>query len=383
MFGVLGNLIVYWILRFITFFSLFFCGYLVSNKDENGRRFWKFSLPALIVYSLNYGLRWDRSFDYPHYYSDLTSNTLWTDYDEPLYLAWIEFFKWTELPYWVAFIFYSAILMYGFMLIVKKYPKTAIWAYPLFLVLPSNVDNFVRQYFATAFFFIGIYFFHNKEIKKTVLFFASAVMIHTSALFAIACVSMFRYVNLCKIITKPWMLVFLYLVLYMFWDVSLLGPVGDFLMTFNAGETTLNNYLENADTWFTAEGDINDKLGVAGVGSFSAVSDFIHMLISVGVIFWGYSIAAADVNKRIIYWSAVAALFIRLIGGSVEIYSRFVCWLIVFEPILIGLLFSDGKMRKITKYTMLTFVVFYYYGIQFVWQITKLSLTGYAFVWDK
>lgn len=58
----------------------------------------------------------------------------------------------------------------------RKYPKSAIWAYPLFLVLPSNVDNFVRQYFATAFFFIGLFFFHNKEIKKTVLFFASAVM---------------------------------------------------------------------------------------------------------------------------------------------------------------------------------------------------------------
>ena len=155
-----GDPIVYWILRFITFFSLLYSGYCISFKLNNNdsREYWRYSLPALIIYSLNYGLRWNRSYDYYHYYLDLTSDNLWTDYDEPLYLLWIDFFKFTELPYWVAFIFYSAILMYSFMLLLKKFPKAAVWALPLFFILPRNVDNFVRQYFATAFVFIGLYY---------------------------------------------------------------------------------------------------------------------------------------------------------------------------------------------------------------------------------
>ena len=168
---ILGDPLVYWILRFITFFALLYSGYKISFKldENNSKQYWRCSLPALIIYSLNYGLRWNRSYDYYHYYFDLTSDNLWTDYDEPLYLLWIDFFKFTGLPYWVAFVFYSAILMYSFMLLLKKYPKAAVWALPLFFILPSNVDNFVRQYFATAFVFIGLYYLLEDKYKRSFL----------------------------------------------------------------------------------------------------------------------------------------------------------------------------------------------------------------------
>lgn len=381
---VFGDPVVYWILRFATFFTLLFCGYRISYKMEvfDNKKYWIYCIPALIVYSLNYGLRWNRSYDYFHYYSDLTKDTLWADYDEPLYLLWLDFFKFTGLPYWVAFIFYSAILMYGYMLILKKYPKSAVWALPLFFILPSNVDNFVRQYFATAFLFLGLYFTLENKNKRSLLYYLCAVMVHFSSLFAIVLIYLFRHFHLHKIIKSPWILIVPYLLLYFFWDFSYLESITTHLQFLNFGEMRMQSYVENADMWFTDEGDINAKLGEAGVGSFSAFSDFVYRVLSCFVIYYGYNLLKNNNRLSIVYWSTIVALFISAIGGSIEIYSRFVCWSILYEPILIGLILQSNAVPMKTKKILATLIIFYFYGIRFVWGITKPSVLGYAFVWD-
>ena len=382
--NVLGDPIVYWILRFITFFSLLYSGYCISFKLNNNdsREYWRYSLPALIIYSLNYGLRWNRSYDYYHYYSDLTSNNLWTDYDEPLYLLWVDFFKFSGLPYWVAFIFYSAILLYGFLLLLKLYPKAAVWALPLFFILPSNVDNFVRQYFATAFVFIGLYYLLNDNYKKSSIYFLFASLIHLSALFAITLILLFKFINLQKIIRTPWRLIIPYILLYLFWDVSNLGTFATYLQLINLGDANFQGYIDNSEAWFTEEGDINAKLGISGVGAFSAISAFIYRIVACYVMYYGYKLLEQDHRLSVFYWSTIVALFISTIGSSIEIFSRFVCWTIVYEPILLGVIITTMQFPNIHKKIFMYLVVFFYYGISFIWGITKPSLLGYAFVWD-
>lgn len=378
-----GDPVVYWSFRIITFIVLFFCGYCISHKNAGNKKYWFYSSLAIVVYSLNYGLRWNRSFDYLHYYSDLTSDTLWTSYDEPVYLLWLDFFKLSGLPYWVAFIFYSFILIYGFLLILKKFPYAAVWALPLFFTLPSNVDNFVRQFFATAFLFIGVSCLLDRSIKKCAIAFLIATMIHLSALFGIFCVVFAYLFKFEKTIKSPWVIIFVYVGLYFLWDVSYLDSFASQLTFLNIGENRMQNYLDNADAWFSAEGDINKRLGVAGVGRFSAVSSFIGMLISVGIIYYGHKLLNLSKGVNVVYWTSILAMFIKIIGGSIEIYSRFYCWLICFETILIGVILYSLRMRKIERYVAICMCVLYYYGIGFLWGMTKVSMTGYAFIWDR
>ena len=381
---ILGDPLVYWILKFITFFALLYSGYKISFKldENNSKQYWRYSLPALIIYSLNYGLRWNRSYDYYHYYLDLTSDNLWTDYDEPLYLLWIDFFKFTELPYWVAFIFYSAILMYGFMLLLKKYPKAAVWALPLFFILPSNVDNFVRQYFATAFVFIGLYYLLEDKYKRSFLNFTLAILIHLSALFAVFLIIIFKFVNIQKIIRTPWLLIVLYLLLYVFWDVSNLGFFATYLQLVNIGDSNFQGYIDNSEVWFTEDGDINTKLGVSGVGYFSAFSALIYRFVTCFVLYYGYKLLQFDRKTSILYWSTVVSVFIGAVGGSIEIFSRFVCWTVIYEPLIIGLIINSLGIPRMSRKIFIILVLFYFYGIQFVWGISKLSPLGYAFIWD-
>ena len=78
MVSIAGNPFLYWILKTLLLVTLFICGYAISYKDKIGYKFCLYALPALLAYSFEYGLRWNRSFDYPHYYQDLTG-TLYTD----------------------------------------------------------------------------------------------------------------------------------------------------------------------------------------------------------------------------------------------------------------------------------------------------------------
>ena len=148
------------------------------------------------------------------------------------------------------------------------------------------------------------------------------------------------------------------------------------------GEMRMQSYVENADKWFTEEGDINVKLGVAGVGIFSAFSDFVYRILSCFVFYYGYILLKNNNRLSIVYWSTIVALFISAIGGSIEIYSRFVCWSIIYEPILIGLILQSNAVPAKAKKILATLIIFYFYGIRFVWGITKPSVLGYAFVWD-
>ena len=178
------------------------------------------------------------------------------------------------------------------------------------------------------------------------------------------------------------MLIIPYLLLYLFWDVSNFGPFATYLQLINLGDSNFQGYIDNSEAWFTEEGDINAKLGISGVGAFSAISAFIYRIVSCYVMYYGYKLLEQDHRLSVFYWSTIVALFISTIGGSIEIFSRFVCWAIVYEPILLGVIITTMQFSNIHKKIFMYLVVFFYYGISFIWGITKPSLLGYAFVWD-
>lgn len=159
MFDRLGDPILFWVLRLVVLLSLFYSGYLITYKDKNGTRYWKYSSIGIIVYSLVEGLRWDRGVDYMHYYQDITGK-LYTNYSEIAYVWWTEFFKFTGLYYWMAFIFYSFLLIHGFYYLLQRFRKQAVWALPLFFIItvPSS-ENLIRQFLAVAIFEYALYFF--------------------------------------------------------------------------------------------------------------------------------------------------------------------------------------------------------------------------------
>lgn len=63
---IFGDPFVYWGLKIFLAIILVVCGYVISFKVKSKNEFWKVSIIPIIAYSLEMGLRWNRSWDYPH-----------------------------------------------------------------------------------------------------------------------------------------------------------------------------------------------------------------------------------------------------------------------------------------------------------------------------
>lgn len=383
---LLGDPVLYWAFRIVTLLSLLISGYFVTYKDNSGKNYWKFCLPTIVIYSLNYGLRWDRLFDYAHYYQDLTG-PLYADYDEFVYVWWTELFKMSHLPFWVGFVFYSALLIFGYMLIVKHFPKTAIWSFPLFLIIPDNVDNFTRQYFATAIIFIGIAMLYDKRYKSAILLGLIGSCIHFSAFFlTIPFYTLFffqgRYLKKRRSVkTFIYISIILFALIYFFWDQKYFQGFADYLGSLSGGESRYQSYLDNSDTWFTEEGDINLKRGQ--VLNVNAAGQFLRIISLVIIIIYGAKAILKEPKLKVIYLGSLISIFIRQLSGAIEIYNRFATLYICFLPIMIGAIFAYVKLSKPMKILLFTVFVLTYYFLGFFWRISDIAPMGYQFIWDR
>lgn len=388
MFLLLGDPIVYWMLKLIVFAIMLFCGWQITKLKASGREFWYWSTPVIVAYSLFIGLRWNRGADYPHYYQDLTGK-LFADYDEPLYLWWIDFFKATELPFWIAFIFYSFLLILGVTFIIKKYPKYAVWAYPVFFVLSGSAENLIRQYFAAAFILFAVYQYllDSKRSKYYILLYCvCAVSIHNSALFPIAVCVGIEVAKRYKYLNNVYIPLALFLFTYFFWDEKYFQFVSDWMQTLDVSgeDNRLAGYMDNSDRWFTSEGNLNVIMGRAAVVA-SLLNQVAMFFTYFFVVLIGWYITKKDAKFTIIYWLAFWAIILKNISGSIEMYGRLYEWLVMFIPYVVAAVATTDYPQKY-KYLKYVIVVcflmqFAYYGV--VISIGSMGYAGCAFIWDR
>lgn len=380
----IGDPIIYWILRLILMATLIISGYGISKNEAKGSLFWKWATPSLIAYSLIQGLRYMRGADYAHYMGDLQGH-LFTDYTDPLYLLWLNFFHFTGLPYPVGFVFYSFLLFFSFLLVVKHFPKTALWALPMFLLLTGSAENIIRQYFAICFIMFAFHFYLDKKKIAMLACLIACTMIHFSGIFAVVLFLFFAYFRLedKSRIKKPWILIGLYIYLYYFFDVSYFKTLTDFLSKLNVGDNVAGGqYLNDADRWFSSDGSIQLVLGTkaAVVSKINQTVDFLSKLV---VIWFGWFAMKNNKQLSVVYWFMYVALIIKEIGGDIEMYGRLYNWLVYLSPIMYGAIFYYCNWRKrwLKITVMAVFLITYgFYG--FLRQLGQSGYAGCAFIWD-
>lgn len=377
-----GNPIIYWFLKVSLCLTLLLCGYFIAYKDKDDKRYWQISLFAIVFYSLEMGLRWNRSWDYHHYYQDLTG-PLYMKYDDVLYLAWVEFFKMTNLPYWIAFIIYSGLFIFSFLVLFRKFPKSgAIWALPLFLLIPNSADNHVRQFFSISFGLLGYTFYLKKKWIKSLTLFACCFLIHFGNFFMIAMILLFANFKFYSIGSKPLLLMTVYTFLYFFWNPDWLSGIADYLTTLDAGETRAQTYLENANYWMSEDSNINEKTGTM-VTAAKTYYIMLKVIINNGLIYYGSKAFQKIKTISIFFWSLIVIQLIGVIGGDKEIFFRFIVPLQCFEIILISIIWSSGVLKTQLEKSIFVVLGFYYFGwVSYFRNILIPSPLGYAYIWD-
>lgn len=381
---LLGDPITYWIIRVSLIALLLVCGYNISYKDKDGTRFWRWSIPAWIAYSLIEGLRYMRGQDYYHYMGDLQGD-LFTEYRDMLYVWWLDFFHATGLHFAVGFVFYSAILFYAFLLIVKKFPQTAVWALPLFLIIIPETENLVRQFLATSFIIIGISnYLDGKKICRVVISFVAAYMTHFSALFAIAVFLILVFLKKYRKSSAglPIIPLAIFSLLYFFWDTSYFYFLTSYLDSLHIDDNTLGaSYLDNAERWFSEEGSIALVLGNSA-HSVSVVLQNISFLTNAAIVWFGYIAMKNDNRLYILYWFSYLAILLATIGGDIEMYNRFRQWLVYFTPIMYGAIFAYCPLNNGVKYSLIGLFTLRWFIYGTLYQFGQMGYSGCAFIWD-
>ncbi len=387
-FMLLGDPIAYWLLKIVLLLTLIVCGYGISKSDGGNNKFKINAIVAGVVYSLIQGLRWDRGQDYMHYWNDIHtyfSAPGCTPDPEPIYFAFVSLWKMTGIPAEFAFVVYSALFIGAFLLILKKFPQTALWALPLFyLITESSSENLIRQFFAICFVIFAYSAYLDNKKRKMYIMLCIASLIHFSSLIAIFLFLFLTHYRMPKI--KVWWLVALYIGLYYFWDMSYFGGFADWLGSFNFSDSDIKmgqGYLENTDRWFTEEGSIANVLGKQ-VGTKSIIDTTVRFLVNVFVIYFGYKVTLTNPKLQLPFYFAYLSIIVTCISGDIELLTRIDKMVYFMVPFVIGLIMSNIKFDKpILTYAFLgVFIInFYFYG--FIRQIGSIPYHGCAFIWDR
>lgn len=382
-----GDPFVYWSFYVLLVLILTYCGWGISNDDEKQTHFRKYAWIAGISYSLIEGLRWLRGADYYHYYMDLETNFAsgyCTPDPEPIYELWVNVFHSTGLHPSIAFIIYSVLLIYGVLLIFKRYPKAAVWGLPVFFLMTnSQTENIIRQTLASCFLIFAYVAYLDDKKKLMFAMLCVVPLIHSAGLYGVALFLFFTYVKIP--LKQPWILVALYLFAYYIWNPDWFQGFADYLSNLNLGDDVKGQgYLDCSDRWFTSEGSITEVLG-KGAMKLSMLYITIKFLVNLFVIWFGFYACKDDRKLQLVYYFAYVALVIQTMAGDIELFTRFAHWTDLMVPILVSIVITKVNMSKNKQYKILVYTVFainfIFYGL--IRNLGSLPYAGCGFIWDK
>lgn len=376
------NVTTYWVLRLTLLGLLLFCGYGISYRNSDNRYFWYYAIPVIIFYALSEGLRFERGDDYHQYMTEIRGDWHEEGFREPLYDMFVAFVKYVGIPYWAVFVFYSGLLITSFLSVVKRLPQYAFWAMPLFfLVTDYPAESMIRQFVAIP--FVLFAFSAYLSGRRTLMFVMLAVVpfIHLSGLAAVAFFILLVYVDLFKLVKSPWVLVFIYLFLYAFFDVGFFDQFSDFLqenVEMDESEK-MSVYIDDTERWFTDEGSLGYIHNHSADNSLATMLG--TLLFNLSVIFFGFKACKDDRRLMIPYFFSYVAILLFTIGGDIELYGRFAWWLYYLVPFITAGMLTLQPNGSYIWWGLLAVVL-----LQFVYPLTyKIGMPGFAgcaFVWD-
>ncbi len=378
----IGDPIFMWILNTILMFVLIYSGYGITYKNKS--KFSSYAGLSLLFYSLIEGLRWMRGVDYFHYYQDLATGfkgSYVTGNPEILYELFCKTFHSLGWPVPLAFIFYSFLLLFSFILVLRHFRDTAIFALPLFYVMTvSATENHIRQFLAISFVFFAYDAYLCNKRKRSYFLLCLSAFIHSSLLvvFPFYILLTLKKVNLPN--KGVYYILFAYILLFFFWDIRYLGNFANWLQIVGAGDNTkFSGYTEDADRWFTSEGSMSGRGLIASQSVFYIWGQF---LISLILIYFGYLLAKRNKDLLLVFSFTCISLFIDVLGSDIELLGRFSECFSYFSPLLLALVLRDKSLSKNIRYALYIIVFFIYGYMGFIRPWGNPTLTGSAFIWD-
>lgn len=383
----IGDLFVYWLLECTLLLTCILCGWGITKSKDNPEKFWKLAAIVVIVFTFVKGLRYGRGVDYLSYAEDITSSILDKEtFDmEPVWLAIVWFFRHFKIDSVWFFVFNSFILIFSFTRIVKHVPNMAVWALPMFyIIFGPQSETMIRQDCAISFLMLAYSFYLDKRKILAIVFVVLSFYTHFSAFTAILPVIIILLTTRKKSEAKdnkvlaPYILTFVYILLELFWKPAYLDGITRWIAALDFLDIgSKQDYIERADEFFGSQ-DVYRSVSYVT----SRLFILTHFLARVIIIFLGYKYVQKNKDMRIAYCFAVIAIYVNILGGSLQLWQRMVNWFIYLTPLIIGGIVCDIDYKQSQSRIFVIAAFFMCYYFYYIRNIGSIPSLGYAFIWD-
>lgn len=320
------------------------------STSVTNTEYWKSSLWAFFAYFVVLGLRFGHNIDWNLYYLRYLDHIRMDWYTtEPGYHLFFYLCNIISLPYFLVISIQVIFLLYSFIRLVKPYRSNLAYIMPLFLVVAQSNDNYIRWYLGVSFVFLAMTYLSEdqKDIAKIALFCLLGVLFHNGILLLIIIVSILYFYREKLINSK--LAVFGFLVSLFFISITAMSFLSDIsLMLYFLGgdlfqDSSVGSYLVRMDE-ITSEG-----LRGTGIKTFQLMTKLITLLSVVPILLVGGKIMSNYKNGVLLYNLFAIGAFLNPFFGSIEIFDRYSKFLLMFQAIVAGSVFSEYLKQKYYK----------------------------------
>lgn len=335
--------LIYDILLLSMMFVLYKAG---ISLQQNGKILSPAGFSAIIVYTLNEGLRFGRGIDYNLYgmaYNYLeTENDVRWDYG---FLAIAKTLIGLGIPWQGYVMLMSCVFIVATIILLKVYKEVLPFALPFFIFYSIDItENVMRWCMAFSFIMIGLAILLNDTSSqkhiKFFLFSAFACTIHL----AIAPIPIIFYLLTYRKspILSPLYVIALYFFIAFTFQTDFMLRFVDIANRLSMISERFEGYGNRAEYWLTG--------GFAGTTMHTSLPSILEIIFYCTTVILGYT-AVKNAERRYIYAYNlfVIGLLINPIGLQIELVLRYDKIFLFFQAIVLACIIDNVLVKKNVK----------------------------------
>lgn len=372
--------LTYVTLLLLMLFALFIAGLRLQKKYK----IWSAAgLLAILVYTLNEGLRFGRGIDYNMggigyerfaTYGGEYNNHIGFEY---FVKALVSF----DIPWQGCVMIMSCLFIVGLLFLMRSLKEVVPFALPLFVLVSSGtVENLFKWYMAYSFLMIGLSYQieHLEKLNVRFVFFSCVATLFHIAFLPVPLV-FYLLTKFKKPILSPLWSICLFFAIAFFFQTAFMLQFVDLINAASQLSDKFDVYANNAETWFTQGFQGRETRALPGMS---------ELLFLICITLLGYKcLQYVDKKYTYIYNLFLLGLFLKPITNQIPLLARYDHVFFFFRAVMLACVlqfyYREKKFSLQSVWVVASSLIFY------VWASASIRapLVGqperYLYVWNK
>lgn len=314
--------IIYTCLYVVMAIALYYGGKGLSTNNILKLFFNKYTMFAVVVFTLNEGLRWGRGLDYNAYYNSYQEIVRYNiSTFEWLFTMLIRIFGYLNLSWQWFVAFMSLLLILSMVYFSSTFKSKSVYMLLIFAVESSEPENLMRWYMAFSFLLVALHFLLEEKYKYYILLSILAFLIHEASLFLPPIYLLIYLKKKNDAIFNPYIAIPLYFVITYLFSADFFLRIAEPIRYINAMFARFESYSQNMSYYYTGGYSGNyENLSI----TLSAYYSFL--------VYFGYRLLPVEDKKYAFVYNVFLLGYILLpFLRPVELFFRYDRLLIFFH----------------------------------------------------